>query len=144
VTPGLVVDTSALIAVLFSEAERQPALDEITAAGERWMSAFSYLEASILAASRRGLAGRTLLDGLIRELAVEIVPLDQEQAEFARDAWQRFGKGRHPAALNIGDCCSYALARTLGATLLFKGDDFVHCDLDSIQLGAEPPSAERA
>jgi ribonuclease VapC len=138
VRAGVVVDTSALLAVLFAEPERQPALDAISDAGARWMSAFSYLEASIVARSRRGLAGRTILDGLLREFGVEIVALDQEQAEIARDAWERFGKGRHQAALNIGDCCAYALSRSLGAPLLFKGHDFVHCDVDGIRLDAPP------
>lgn len=131
---NLVVDSSALIAALFHEPERTAALNALFGASQRSMSAFSHLETSLVAMGRRGLAGRTLLDGLLRELDLEIVPFDEDQAEIARDAWERFGKGRHPAALNIGDCCSYALARVKGHPLLYKGNDFSETDLDGIRL----------
>lgn len=133
-TPGVVVDSSALVAILLAEEEREGALDAIFEAERRLLSSFSLLESSIVAITRRGLAGKALLDGLLGESGVEVVDLDRKQADLARDAWYEFGKGRHRARLNIGDYCSYALARASGFPLLFKGDDFVHTDLDQIAL----------
>lgn len=134
--PGLVVDSSALVAILFEEAERPRALDEIFDSERRLISAFSFLETSLVAISRKGLAGKTLLDGFLQESAIEVVDLDREQAEVARDAWDQFGKGRNPAGLDIGDTCAYALARTTGLPLLYKGDDFGQTDQEGIDLGA--------
>jgi ribonuclease VapC len=134
VTAGVVVDASALIAILLAEDERARALDLIFDAGARIMSSFSFLEVSIVITSRKGLAGKALLDGLLQDAGIEIVGLDREQAEIARDAWHDYGRGRHPAALNIGDCCSYALARSSGLPLIFKGDDFARTDLKVIRL----------
>lgn len=130
------VDSSALLAILFEEVERTRALDEIFDAERRLISSFSFLETSLVATSRKGLAGKTLLDGLLRDSGLEVVDLDREQAEIARDAWYEYGKGRHPAGLNIGDTCSYALARAAGLPLLFKGDDFGRTDLEGINLAA--------
>jgi len=134
VRPGLVVDSSALVAILFEEAERPRALDEIFDSERRHISAFSFLETSLVAISRKGVAGKTLLDGFLQESAIQVVSLDREQAETARDAWDEYGKGRHPAGLNIGDTCAYALARTTGLPLLYKGDDFGRTDLVGINL----------
>jgi len=134
VRPGLVVDSSAVVAILFSEAERSRALDEIFNSATRLISAFSFLETSIVTISRKGLAGKSLLDALVRDSHLEIVDLDPEQAEIARDGWYEFGKGRHPAGLNIGDCCSYALAKSKGMPLLYKGGDFGKTDLEAINL----------
>ncbi len=131
---GIVVDSSALIAILFAEAERAAALDALFGAERRQMSAFSFLEASIVVTARKGLAGKALLDGFVQDAGIEVVALDRDQAELGRDAWHDFGRGRHPAGLNIGDCCSYALARARGLPLLFKGDDFSQTDLESIRL----------
>lgn len=123
----IVVDTSAYVAIFRGE----PEADRLSVAlGEdprRVMSAGSYLEAGILAATRFG--GRGKLDGWLRERRIDITPVDREQAEIAADAFERFGKGRHPAGLNYGDCFAYALARKLGAPLLFKGDDFARTDI---------------
>jgi ribonuclease VapC len=134
VTTGVVVDASALIAILLAEDERARALHLIFDAEPRLLSSFSFLEASIVITSRKGLAGKALLDGLLQDAGIEIVGLDREQAEIARDAWYDYGRGRHPAALNIGDCCSYALARANNLPLIFKGDDFDRTDLKVIQL----------
>lgn len=134
--PGLAVDSSALLAILFEEAKRARALDEIFDSERRLISSFSFLETSLVATSRKGLAGKTLLDGLLKDSGIEVVDLDREQAEIARDAWYEYGKGRHPAGLNIGDTCSYALARATGLPLLFKGDDFGRTDLVGINLAA--------
>ena len=94
------------------------------------MSATSVLEAALVMEANRGaLAGREL-DLLLHRLRIDVVPFDSEQAELARLAWRRFGKGHHPARLNFCDCCSYALARSSGEKLLFKGDDFAQTDID--------------
>jgi ribonuclease VapC len=136
VRPGLVVDSSALLAVLFEEAERARALDAIFDSERRLISSLSFLETSIVTTARKGLAGKTLLDGLLKDSAIEVVELDREQAEIARDAWYELGKGRHTAGLNLGDTCSYALATARGFPLLFKGDDFSRTDLEGIELSA--------
>jgi ribonuclease VapC len=82
--------------------------------------------------SRKGPAGRLIFDSLCEELLLEVVPFTVEHLRLARQAWELFGKGRHPAGLNLGDCCSYALARATGHPLLCKGNDFVRTDLDLV------------
>ncbi|HKL21535.1 MAG TPA: type II toxin-antitoxin system VapC family toxin, partial [Tichowtungia sp.] len=82
--------------------------------------------------ARTGAEGNRDLEQFIQRAGIEIVPVDLEQGRFARDAWLRFGKSRHPAALNYGDCFAYALARDRSQTLLFKGDDFVHTDIPAV------------
>jgi ribonuclease VapC len=128
----IVVDSSALISVLLGEPESQQISTAILEADERQVSTFSILESNIIAFSRKGQRGQLDLDALFQELDLTAVPFDAEQAQIARQAWNRFGKGRHPAALNIGDCCSYALARSVGAPLLCKGNDFSQTDLDLV------------
>jgi ribonuclease VapC len=92
------------------------------------------LETAIVATSRRGTAGAALLDALRATLGLEVVSFDEPQLRLARDAWSRYGKGRHPAALNIGDCCAYALSRSSGFPLLFRGDDFSRTDLEALAV----------
>jgi ribonuclease VapC len=125
----MVADTSALVAILLGE----PTADRLTAAlgGARPLrcSAVSLVEASMVMQGRLGERGERELDLLIARLRVEIVPVTVEQAELARSAFRRFGKGRHPAGLNFGDCFSYALARALGEPLLFVGNDFSQTDV---------------
>ena len=82
--------------------------------------------------SRKGEAGGRELDLLIYRSGIEVVAVDQDQAETARQAWRRFGKGRHPAALNYGDCFSYALAKSRRLPLLFRGNDFVRTDIEAV------------
>ncbi len=89
------------------------------------MTAF---EAGVVMLSRKGAAGVRDLDLLFHSAAIEIVPFNEEHLLLARESYERYGKGRHPAALNIGDCCAYALARHSGERLLFKGDDFARTD----------------
>lgn len=132
-TEDLVVDSSALLAILLGEPEQSLLLDIILGARQRRISAFSVLEAGSVALSRKGPAGRLVFDSLCEELALQIVPFTGEHMRLARQAWERFGKGRHPAGLNLGDCCSYALARAAGCPLLCKGNDFPHTDLELIQ-----------
>lgn len=98
-------------------------------AGGLSLSAASRVEAGVVVEARRGPVATTDLQLLLDTLRVNIVPVDEEQAGAAVAAWRRFGKGRHPAGLNFGDCFSYALARTLGLPLLFVGEDFARTDL---------------
>ncbi len=98
------------------------------------ISSFSALEVSIVIEAKKGEAGGRELDLLLHRSQIEIVAMDSEQAELARIAWRNFGKGRHPAGLNIGDCCSYALSKFSGEPLLFKGDDFSKTDLNVVKL----------
>jgi ribonuclease VapC len=124
----MVIDTSALTAVLFDEPERDDLVRSIAAAPRRRLSAVSLVEASVVVEARRGeVAGREL-DLFLHRASVEVVPVDGEQAEVARAAWRRYGKGRHPAGLNFGDLFAYALARTTGEDLLFKGGDLARTD----------------
>ena len=124
----IVVDTSAIVAVLFGEdggAELEGRL-----LGERCvMSAATRVELGIVIEAKAGAAGTQLLEELLGRVGIEVVPVDAELAEEAIVAWRRFGKGRHQAGLNFGDTFSYALARSLGQPLMFVGDDFSHTDL---------------
>jgi len=134
VSSGLVVDTSALLATLFAESERDAVLVSLAEADTVLLSSCCHLEASIVAASRLGPEGQAELEHLLDVFSVEETSFTPDQAALAVDAWQRFGKGRHPAGLNIIDCCSYALAIQAGAPLLAVGDDFAKTDLDLVDL----------
>jgi ribonuclease VapC len=138
----MVIDSSAIIAVLLDEANAADIARAIEASSQRLLSAANLLEASIVIESRKGEAGGRELDLLIYRAAIEIVAVDQDQAELARIAWRRFGKGRHPAGLNYGDCFAYALARTRQLPLLFQGDDFSRTDIDTVPLLSEPTRPE--
>ncbi len=126
----MVIDTSALIAILLGEPEAEKFAKLITGDTKRLLSAFSFLETSIVIEAKKGEAGGRELDLLIHRAGINIISMDPEQSELARYAWRNFGKGRHPAGLNIGDCCSYALSKYSGEPLLFKGDDFSKTDLE--------------
>lgn len=128
----MVLDTSALIAILFDEPERRRFTEAIEAAARRLLSAANFVEASIILESRHGAEGVRALDRLIATAGIEIVPVEKSQADAAREAFRAFGKGRHASGLNFGDCFAYALARTAGEPLLFKGDDFGHTDIGRI------------
>ena len=125
----MVIDTSALLAILQDEPERRSFNEAIEAAESRVMSVANYGEVSIVIESRYGAEGLRELDRFVDHAGIELVGVDVGQGKIARDAFSRFGKGRHPAALNFGDCFAYALARILAQPLLFKGDDFVKTDL---------------
>ena len=125
----MVIDTSALAAILAGEPEQVAFIDAIERADVRLVSAATHVEASIVLEVRNGPAGVHNLDRLFDRAGIEIVPVDEEQALLARSAFQRFGKGRHPASLNFGDCFSYALAVARDEPLLFKGDDFPRTDV---------------
>jgi ribonuclease VapC len=126
----IAIDTSALIAIFRLEPEADAFLKSIVQAEARVMSALSVLEVSMVMSG--GAADSAVfepLDEFLAEAGIEIVPFDAEQARLAREAFLRFGKGRHKAGLNLGDCASYALAMARSAALLFKGDDFSRTDV---------------
>jgi ribonuclease VapC len=128
----MVIDTSALVAVLFDEPERKEFVRRIAEAPRRLISAATLAESSIVVEARRGeIAGREL-DLFLHRADVQTVAVDEEQVLLARAAWRRYGKGRHPAGLNFGDLFSYALARASRDELLFKGDDFSKTDVAQI------------
>ena len=125
----MVLDTSALMAILLGEPEARALSEAIAGDPKRLLSAFSALETAVVIEAKRGEAGSRELDLLIHKAKIEIVPLNAEQSELARKAWRYYGKGHHPAGLNIGDCCSYALSKYSGEPLLFKGKDFSRTDV---------------
>jgi ribonuclease VapC len=125
----MVIDSSALVAILLNEPERRRFNEAIEAAETRVMSAATFVETSIIIESRFGAEGLRDLDLFIERAHIEIAAVDAEQAHVARRAFSMFGKGRHQAGLNYGDCFSYALARVLGEPLLYKGGDFGQTDL---------------
>lgn len=125
----IAVDTSALIAILQDEDEAAHFMAIIAASSTRLMSATTVLEASLVIAGRGGTAALAELDQFVDRTPLEVVPFDYRLAVIARDAFLRYGKGRHPAALNFGDCASYALAKSRDVPLLFKGDDFSRTDV---------------
>lgn len=126
----MVVDTSAIIAILFDEPERDVFARRILEAENRMMSAVSKLESRMVALTRSGDEGRFHLDRLFERLDLTFVPFDEHQCEIAAEAFQRFGKGRHRAGLNFGDCAAYALAVAEAEPLLFKGTDFSATDVE--------------
>jgi ribonuclease VapC len=132
----MVIDTSALVAILQREPERRPFIEAIEAADARLMSVATFVEISIVIDARHGAEGRRDLDHFISRAGIELVPVDAEHGTVACSAFSRFGKGRHRAGLNYGDCFSYALATSRGEPLLFKGDDFVHTDVTIVDLGS--------
>ncbi len=127
----MVIDTSALVAILLQEEDAGSFALAIKNDRVRLVSAVSVLEAAMVLEAKMGPAGGRELDLLLQKAHVDVVPFDGAQAEVARRAWQKYGKGNHPAGLNFGDCCAYALARTSGERLLYKGEDFGRTDLGS-------------
>lgn len=128
----MVLDTSALIALLLDEPEAENFRVAIEDDETRLVSAGTLLEAALVIEARKGEAGGRELDLLVHKAALTIVPVDQEQVAEARRAWRRFGRGRHEAALNFGDLFAYALVKTSGEALLFKGDDFKRTDVGRV------------
>lgn len=126
----LVVDTSAVVALLKSEPGWETLASRLHAAAFRLLSVAGWVELSLVVAGRHGDAATlAFLDRFLQTAAIERRPVDEPQARLAREAFLRFGKGRHPAGLNFGDCFAYALARTLDAPLLFVGEDFARTDV---------------
>jgi ribonuclease VapC len=130
----MVIDTSAILAILQREPERRGFLEAIEDADSTRMSVASFVETSIVIESRYGSEGLRDLDRFISRASIELIPVDTEQGQLARSAFSRFGKGRHRAGLNYGDCFSYAAAIDLGEPLMCKGDDFIHTDVPILDV----------
>jgi ribonuclease VapC len=128
----MVVDTSALLAILFAEPEAEALTLAIEADENRLLSAITLLEARVGMEWRRGSAGAEELDRLANHLGLRVVAFDAPQGDAAQAAYRRYGKGRHPAGLNLCDCCAYALAVTSGEPLLCKGGDFAQTDVPRV------------
>jgi ribonuclease VapC len=126
----MVIDTSAIVAIALNEPDAAELEVRIADDPVRLISAATVLEATIVLETRLGDAGGREFDLWLLKIGAEIVPVDIEQADAARRAWRRYGKGRHTAALNYGDCFSYALALTRGEPLLFNGEDFAKTDVN--------------
>ncbi len=127
----MIIDTSAVLAILFGEPDTERYEDAIAAAWPRRMSALALLEAAMVAESRGGAAAGHELDVFLERAEIELAPVTSEHANAARRAWRRFGKGNHPAALSFGDCFAYALAEISGEPLLFKGGDLSRTDIEA-------------
>ena len=125
----MIVDTSAVLAVLFVEPDAERYERAIVDAARCRMSAANFFEAAMVVESRAGAAGGQDLDYLIERGQVQLEPVTPEQAHAARRAWRRFGRDNHPASLNYGDCFAYALAEVTREPLLFKGEDFALTDV---------------
>jgi ribonuclease VapC len=126
----MVIDTSAVVAILRQEPGAESLLSRLTAAGSRRISAATLLETAIVLEGKSGERGGEHLDLFLARAKIEVEPVTDEQVRIARKAWRRYGKGSgHAARLNFGDCFSYALAQSLGEELLYKGADFAHTDV---------------
>ena len=133
----MILDTSALLAVLFDEPDADRYERATASATTCRMSVANYLEAIMVVESRMGVDGGRQLDDLVETAGIELEPVTIEQAQAARQAWRRFGKGSHPAGLNFGDCFAYALSEITGEPLLYKGNDFALTDVETTQLELE-------
>lgn len=134
----MVIDTSALIAMLGDEPEAHLFEEAVQEDPVRLMSTASYLEAAIVIETRFGEPGGRELDLWLHRATVDLVAVDADQADVARAAYRRYGKGRDRARLNYGDCFAYALAKVSGEPLLFKGHDFAHTDIGVVSVGQTP------
>jgi ribonuclease VapC len=132
----MIVDSSAILAILRGEKEATVCAHAIESAPQRRISAANYLESAIVIDGSRDPVASRRLDELLREAGFSIEAVTEEQARIARDAYRDFGKGSgHPARLNYGDCFAYALAKATGEPLLYKGDDFTHTDIAAALAG---------
>ena len=128
----MIVDTSAILAVLFRESDAERYERAMVEAPRCRMSAASFLEAAIVLESLGGAAAGYELDVIMEKAAIELELVTSDHAQAARRAWRRFGKGNHPAGLNFGDCFAYALAEATREPLLFKGQDFALTDVEAV------------
>lgn len=128
----MVLDTSALLALLLDEPEAEDFRAAVEEDPTRLVSAGTLLETALVIEARHGEPGGRELDALLQAAQIEVVAVDREQVDEARRAWRRFGKGRHAAGLNFGDLFAYALTRTSGEPLLFKGQDFARTDVQRV------------
>ncbi len=125
----MVIDSSALLAIALDERDREMYLAKINLDARPIIAAANYVESAIVVTARRGPVAAARLRLLLDEAGIEIAPVDEQLAQAAIEAFDRFGKGRHPAGLNFGDCFAYALAAMTGEPLLYKGDDFAKTDI---------------
>lgn len=130
----MVLDTSALVAILQAEPERDRMLAAITKDSRLLVSAVSLLETAMVIESRFGAEGGLDLELFVFEARLEIAPFDSRQSAAAVRAWRHYGKGRHPAQLNLGDCCVYGLAKASGEPILCKGNGFAQTDIAVVPL----------
>jgi len=128
----MIVDSSAIIAILRNEPDAGAMAEALQEAPVRLISAVTYVEAAVVADNDRNPLLSRRFDGLVRDAQMLVEPVTARQAEIARQAYNDFGKGRHQAGLNFGDCFAYALAKVTGEPLLFKGDDFCHTDVEGV------------
>lgn len=128
----IVVDTSAVVAILGNEPTAQELIDVIDSSDRRLVSAATLVELGIVMEARLGAAGGSIVDRFIRDGEITVVAVDRHHADRAIEGWRRFGKGRHAAALNLGDCFTYALAAETGLPILCTGNDFARTDLEVI------------
>lgn len=128
---GIVVDTSAIVGLLLGEAEAAQIAQRMAQASILLISEANWVETCLVMSARRGAAGRRALASLSEMTGLERIPVDRPIGDAAIAAWERFGKGRHPASLNFGDCFAYALSQWSGLPLLYKGDDFSRTDVRS-------------
>ena len=126
----MTLDSSALVAILLSEAGSLDLVDRILEADSVRIGAPTLVESGMVFSARRGKASTREVDDLVRELGVTVIPFAEAESRAALAAFQRFGRGRHQAALNFGDCLAYATAAVAGDTLLFVGDDFRRTDIE--------------
>ena len=130
----MIIDTSALIAILRDEPDASFCATAIETASDRRISAANFLEAAVVIDGSRDPVASRRFDDLVREAQLVIEPVTESQVRIAREAYRDFGKGSgHPAQLNFGDCFAYALAKATGEPLLFKGNDFIHTDVTPVQ-----------
>lgn len=130
----MVIDTSALLAILLGESDQEKYMNAIERDNLRYMSVASFVEATIVLERRFGTESVIKLDQFILKAEIELVPVDIEQSYAARTAFRMYGKGRHSARLNFGDCFTYALATSLMEPLLFKGNDFSRTDVAQVSV----------
>jgi len=126
----VIIDTSAIVSILFKEPDHERLVDSLVSDPRPAVSAATLTEAGIVLSARMNQDARGLLARFLREAGIEVIPFGESHFSAAVDAWLRFGKGRHPAALNFGDCMSYATASVASEPLLCVGDDFANTDLD--------------
>ncbi|MBW3553050.1 MAG: type II toxin-antitoxin system VapC family toxin [Gemmatimonadetes bacterium] len=128
----MVIDTSALVAILLAERDSEALVEAIVAGEPRLLGAPTLVEAAAVMAARKGPQGEVALDALLQRLDIDVIPMTPEAASFARSAYARYGKGiGSPAVLNYGDCLAYGVARAAGEPLLFRGEDFRMTDIEA-------------
>lgn len=128
------MDSSAIVALVMAEPTADAIATHLQGAEVRVLSAATFVELSIVVEARRGLAGLTVVEDILRDAEIEIVELDHESARRAIQGWRRFGRGKHPARLNLGDCFTYALAHETGYPILCVGRDFAQTDLEVLPV----------